>query len=77
MRPKVIWRPKVGMEVELRYNKRLREWTGLYLAKGTVCKVGVGKGPINALVELRDGRKVVVPRGHLFENRQLDLFGER
>lgn len=72
-----MYRPKVGMEVELRYNQRLREWTGLYLAKGTVITVGVGKGPINALVELRDGRRVVVPRGHLWENRQLDLFNER
>lgn len=72
-----MYRPKVGMEVELRYNKRLREWTGLHLAKGVVRLVGAGGGPINALIELRDGRNIVVPRGHLFENRQLDLFDGR
>lgn len=71
---KKIWQPKVGMEVQLRYNQRLRKWPCPHLACGRVTVVGVGKGPINTLVEMNDGRKLVVPRGHLFENNQMDLF---
>lgn len=44
----------------------MREHVGLHLARGTVEVAGTGPGPVNALVRLEDGRRVVVPRGQLF-----------
>lgn len=64
----MIYRPRPGQRVQLRYRPSLREYTGLHLATGTVVVAGApGGGPINALVALDDGRRVVVPRGQLFE----------
>lgn len=62
----MIWRPKPGQRVEIRYRKTLRATTGLHGKTGRVIAAGAGKGPINALVEI-EGRRVVIPRGHLFE----------
>ena len=63
----MIYRPAPGQRVTLRYRPALRAYTGLHLAHGTVVVAGTGRGPINVLVELEDGRLVVAPRGQLFE----------
>jgi hypothetical protein len=80
----MIWRPKPGTRVRLRYRPDMRPLTGLHLATGTVEVAGRGPGPINAAVprelhkkrspcpinaavRLEDGRRVVVPRGNLFQ----------
>lgn len=70
----MIRRPHQGQRVALRYAgprrkgaPSLREYTGLHLARGVVVVAGMGRGPVNALVELEDGRQVVVPRGQLFK----------
>lgn len=68
-----MYQPRPDMHVELHYRgprrkgaPSLRDWTRLHLARGVVVVVGGGGGPINTLVELADGRRVVVPRGQLF-----------
>lgn len=70
----MIRRLSPGQRVELHYAgprrkgaPSLRGWTGLHLAHGVVVVAGTGRGPVNALVEFEDGRRVVVPRGQLFE----------
>lgn len=74
----MIYQPRPGMHVELRYRgpgrkgaPSLRDYTGLHLARGVVMVVGAGGGPINALVELDRGRRVVVPRGNLFTVKEV------
>lgn len=62
----MIWRPRKGQSVELRYRKSVRELIPYHGCLGTIVIVGIGPGPINSLVELTDGRKVCVPRGNLF-----------
>lgn len=63
----MIYRPASGERVTLRYRPTLRAYTGLHLARGVVVVAGTGRGPVNALVELEDGRQVVAPRGQLFK----------
>jgi len=58
--------PKPGRRVELRYRPALRAVTGLHAARGVVLAVGRGPGPRNHLVAIDGGRRVVVPRGHVF-----------
>jgi hypothetical protein len=51
----MIWRPKVGQRVELRYGKRWREAEfirELHGQRGTVRIVARGPGPVNVFVEL-------------------------
>jgi len=74
----MIYRPRAGQRVTLRYRAprrkgapSLRDWTGLHLARGTVAVAGTGGGPLNALVDLDDGRRVVVPRGQLFDDKEM------
>lgn len=64
----MIWRPKPGQPVILRYRKTLRPLCPHHGAAGIVIKAGKGPGPINALVDL-DGRRLVVPRGNLFPRK--------
>lgn len=64
----MIWHPKQGQRVELRYNRRLRgdpHFAALHGSRGVVICAGSGRGPVNAAVQLRDGRTLVVPRGNL------------
>ena len=63
----MIFHPRPGQPVELHYRPSLRAYVGLHLAHGTVVVAGSGRGPINALVVLDSGRRVVIPRGQLFE----------
>lgn len=63
----MIHRPHLGQRVELHYRgprrkgaPSVRDYTGLHLSRGVVVVAGTGRGPINALVELEDGRRVVV-----------------
>jgi len=66
----MICRPNPGQQVRLVYRRSLRQG-GLALpapphgATGRVLAAGAGPGPINALVELETGGRVVVPRGNL------------
>jgi len=76
----MIYHPRPGQRVTLRYRgprrrgaPSMRDWTGLHLARGTVVVAGTGGGPLNALVELDDGQRAVVPRGHLFAGGAVDL----
>lgn len=63
---------RVGARVRLRYAARTREWFGLHLAEGVVVVApGPGRGPRNHLVELDDGRRLVVPGGNLRELREV------
>lgn len=66
----MIWRPKPGQRVKLRYNKILREVCPHHLATGTVLIAAKGPGPISALVVLDDGTEITVPRGQLFKIRE-------
>lgn len=63
----MIYHPAPSQRVTLRYRPALREYVGLHLVRGVVVVAGSGRGPINALVQLEDGRQVVVPRGQLFK----------
>lgn len=62
----VIWRPKSGDRVVLRYKKSARGFFP-HNARGTVFVAGRGPGPINAEIILEEGRRIVVPRGNLFK----------
>ena len=64
----MIWRPKPGMRVELRYGRRWRECprlARLHGERGAVVTAASGPGPVNALVSLDRGGRVIVPRGNL------------
>jgi len=64
----MIWHPKPGQEIELRYNAGLRKiphFAELHRARGVVICAAAGRGPVNAGVRLQDGRTLVVPRGNL------------
>jgi len=63
----MIDRPHPGQRVSLRYRLSLRGYTGLHLARSVVVVAGTGRGPINVLVVIEDDRRVVVPRGQLFD----------
>lgn len=62
----MIWRPKKNRKVKLRYIPSMRPETGLNGVIGRVVAVGTWKGPLNALVKVGGGRKIVVPRWNLF-----------
>jgi hypothetical protein len=71
----MIWRPKCGQWVQMRYRPSMRPITGLHRLFGVVLCAGTGPGPINALVKVQVRldenlrpvtKKVVVPRGNLF-----------
>lgn len=64
----MIWHPKSGQEVELRYNAGMRQiphFASLHRARGAVICAAAGRTQVNAAVRLRDGRTLVVPRGNL------------
>ena len=63
----MIWRPKIGQRVQLRYRRSMREAVGLHLATGTVICVATGPKSINAKIRLDTGKIVIVPRGNLFK----------
>jgi hypothetical protein len=65
----MIWRPKKGMIVRLRYRKALRDLIGLHDRIGRIEIAASGPGPLNSLIRFPgfDGDiRVVVPRGNLF-----------
>ena len=64
----MIWHPQPGQRVELHYKPSMR-CNGLHLARGVISWAAHGPGPINAAVELDDGRMVIVPRGNMVEAR--------
>lgn len=63
----MIWHPFIGQRVRLHYRKTAQSRMPYHGQLGTVLKVGVGPGPINAGVELDSGVRVVVSRGNLVE----------
>jgi len=62
----MIYQPKPGQKVLIRYRPSLRQETGLHLTAGTVLTVASGPKTKNCLVQIED-RKIVVPRGNLFK----------
>ncbi len=62
----MIWQPKPGQTVQIKYRLSMRKETGIHDSTGTIMKVGSGNKPKNCLVTLSDDRPVVVPRGNLF-----------
>ncbi len=62
----MIWRPKPGQRVRLRYAKRYARIMPCHDRTGAVLAAASGPGPVNALVKLDGGEAVVVPRGNLF-----------
>ena len=75
----MIWRPKPGQAVQIRYRKAARDkmviqsaagvYYRLHEIRGIVEAAGTGRGPINALVRIRffsGDLLIVVPRGNLF-----------
>lgn len=66
----MIWHPKPGQRVELRYKKSLRgvpHFAALHGSRGVVICAAAGGSMVNAAVRLDDGRTLVVPRGNLTE----------
>ena len=65
----MIWRPKRGQRVEIRYRRGpMRLTMKLHGCPGTVRRAGRGPGPINVEVLLDPpaaGIWVIVPRGNL------------
>jgi hypothetical protein len=69
----MIWCPKPGQAVELRYRKSMRDATGLHAKKGTVLVFARGPKTKNALVRVgithpdrwMTYKNIVVPRGNL------------
>lgn len=70
----MIFHPRVGQEVKIRYRQSLRPLSKFHNMTGRVLQVGKGKGPVNVLVGISVLRwhpgtpdiQVVVPRGNLF-----------
>ena len=66
----MIWHPRPGQRVTLRCRKEMRSVCP-YLQAGVVEVAGKGPGPINALILLDGGQRVVVPRGNLFQRKEI------
>ena len=66
----MIWRPKVGMPVDIRYRKTLKDLPHNHGRPGIVVCPASGPGPMNTAVRLDDGQITVVPRGNLFYNKE-------
>ena len=74
----MIYRPKKGQRVQVRYNKKhrsnvqaLAEWIGqtepvCHETLGTVERVASGQRCVNVEVLLDNGTSAIVPRGNLF-----------
>ena len=62
---RMIWKPRPGQAVQLRYRKTLRELTGRHEVCGVVIAASIGPKQRNATVDI-GGETVVVPRGNLF-----------
>lgn len=61
----MIYHPQPGQRVRLRYRRKFCHLFPYHGRSGVVSVSGGRGGPINALVVLDDGKKVVVPRGNL------------
>lgn len=70
----MIWRPKAGQRVVLRYNARARSEAihigNLHNQHGRVLTVGKGAKMVNTRVRLDSGEVVTLPRGNLFEEEK-------
>ena len=65
----MIWHPKRGQRVVVRYNKRAAPFLPHHGEAATVERVARGPGPRNAEVRFADGVRMVVPRGNLFREK--------
>jgi hypothetical protein len=61
----MIWRPQINQRVRLRYRKDLSSLYPHHGKYGRVVASATGPGPINALVLLDSGIRVIVNKGHL------------
>lgn len=66
----MIWQPKPGQIVQVRYRKSMRIMTRLHTQEGKIITVAAGQKQKNALVEFDRGYgevdRFVIPRGNLF-----------
>lgn len=62
----MIWKPKTGQRVEIRYAKKRAHLFPRHGCKGVVRVTGAGQRAANVLVRFDDGADVIVPRGNLF-----------
>ena len=62
----MIWQPKRGQVVIVRYNKRAAKFFSHHDEPAVVGRVARGPGPRNAEVRFADGVRMIVPRGNLF-----------
>lgn len=64
----MIYQPKQGQIVLIRYRPSMRQETGLHMTTATILTVASGHKTKNCLVSVVPyGIKVVVPRGNLFK----------
>jgi len=61
----MIWRPKPGQRVLIRYRKSTAFSMPFHGVHATVERAANGPGPINAQVRTDTGRRTIVPRGNL------------
>lgn len=61
----MIWKPRIGEPVEIRYRKGVRNAMPLQGRSGMVVVTPQGRGPRNVGVRIGDSVHVV-PRGNLF-----------
>jgi len=66
----MIWHPRVGQHVEIRYRPGVRGVLAHHGRCGTISRVARGPGPISAEVLLDTGMSVVVPRGNLVAQKE-------
>lgn len=57
----MIWRPKVGQKVEIRYAREWRAVNYMHGYVGRITKVAHGPGPIVVEVD----RRIIVPNGNV------------
>lgn len=61
----MIWKPKAGQRVVIRYAAKRAHLFPYHNRQGLVTIVGTGRGPINVMVVLDGEGAVYVPRGNL------------
>ncbi len=63
----MIYQPRIGQRVQLRYARQRAQFFPYHGRTGEVITVAGRGGPVNALIKLDNGTRVVVPRGNLCE----------
>ncbi len=66
----MIWRPKPGQRVILKYSPKKRQFIHHHGVIGVVVKASKGRKMVNALVDTSKGL-MVVPGGHLYQREDI------